>query len=176
MSLSTENSGPDNEKSEIQLNLEILRAQPYFERLPIELMKALAYLSKRVNYKEGTLLFAQDEASSQAFYILSGSGEVVRRREDEDQVIGEIGSETFIGGLSLAADVKRLFSLRAKTQMSCIVLNRSDFWPTLIQNPRATEFFMQAVAQRIIQWEEQFIQSGACKETLDLVDVGVSLI
>ena len=60
--------------------------------------------------------------------------------------------------------------------MSCIVLKRSDFWPTISQSPQASALFMEALAQRIIQWEEQFISSGACKENLDLVDVGVSLI
>ncbi len=176
MNLSTENSVPEQEKSEVQLNLEILRALPYFERLPIELMKAVAYLSKRVNYKQDALLFEQDEFSDQALFVLSGTAEVVRRSGEGEAVLGELGPETFIGGLALAAHVKRLFSLRAKTPVSCIVLSRGDFWPTIMQNPQATALFMEALAQRIIQWEEQFINSGACKENLDLVDVGVSLL
>ena len=172
-------SAPEESKSEVQRNLEKLRNLPYFERMPLELLRVVAYLCKRVNYKPGTVLFSQDEPSARAFYILSGSAEVVRSGGDGDageQSLGEIGQDSFVGGLSLVADVKRLFSLKAKTQCLCLVLERSDFWPTVTQNPEATKSFMEALARRIVAWEEQLINSGACQGQLGLVDVGVSLI
>jgi CRP/FNR family cyclic AMP-dependent transcriptional regulator len=175
MSSFTENA-PEENKSEVQLNLERLRELQYFERIPLELLKVVAYLCKRVKYKPGTILFEQDEPCANAFLILSGQAEVVRKGEDGELTLGEIEEGSFVGGLSLVADVKRLFSLKAKTPCLCLVLDRGDFWPAINQNPEAAKMFMEALAQRIVAWEERFIESGACQAQLGLVDVGVSLI
>jgi CRP/FNR family cyclic AMP-dependent transcriptional regulator len=175
MNSSTENA-PEETRSELQRNLEKLRGLPYFENMPLELLKVVAYLCKRVNYKPGATMFPQDEPSSKAFLILSGQAEVVRNTEGGKHILGHLEEGSFVGGLSLVAEVKRLFSLRAKSKCVCLVLERGDFWPVINQNAEVARRFMETVAQGIVAWEEQLIKSEACRDRLSLVEVGVSLI
>ena len=86
-------------------------------------------------------MLAQDESSDRAFYILCGQLEVVRREQDREIVLGEIGPESLVGALALAAEIKSLFSLRTTSPLSCIALNRADFWPTITQDPKSHRLF-----------------------------------
>lgn len=159
---------------EFEQNLAILRDLPLFREVPLESMQALAYLCKRLRYKAGDLIFAQNEEDHQAYYFLEGEAELLRSANGEERVVGHYGPGAFVGGLTLLADVRRLFSLRAATGVHCIVISRRK----LPSDPAKAGAFLQAygraITQSIVDWESALLaESGDAAHPARL---GVSLV
>ncbi len=177
MTSSTEKQKSDG-VCEYEQNLSILRDLPLFREVPLESMQALAYLCKRMRYKEGDILFGQGEDDSQAYYILEGETELLHTSGDAAHIVGGYGAGSFIGGLTLLADVRRLYSLRAKTNVYCIVLSRRK----ITSDPAKAGAFLQAygraITQSIVDWEHRMLQdaAGAGLEKESSIRLGVSLV
>ena len=71
---------------------------------------------------------------------------------------------------------KRLFSLKVTTPMTCLVLERKKFQAQMSANPKMGQVFLEALAARIIDWEERYLKEDVCKMQRTLDEVGVSLI
>ena len=171
--LEKNNSTPS---SEFEENLELLRQIYFFSGLPLETLKIFAYLCTREKFKPDEYIFSQDEDDGQAFYIISGQAQLERRDNGEATVVREYNTGEFIGGLTLLGETKRLFSLRAATETTCLVLNREKFSKTMEQFPGLLAKIFNAVAKSIDTWEERFLsnrgdQCGDCMHQL-----GVTLI
>jgi CRP/FNR family transcriptional regulator, cyclic AMP receptor protein len=161
--------------SEYQANLEILMQLPVFSGLPIELMKVLAYLCKRETFRPGEFLFRQFEVDSNAYLILSGEAGLI----DEEHGGAEYAvfqEQAFLGAISLFCDVKRLFSLRANTRLTCLILSREKFQKTLERFPELDTLIFKSVLLRVYEWEERLVREHACTCTDCRKWVGISLI
>jgi len=161
---------------EFQDNLEILRQTYFFSGLPLETLKIFAYLCTRETFKEGELIFSQDEDDGQAFYIIDGRARLERTDNGKTFDIRDCRTGEFIGGLTLLGETRRLFSLKSVTDTTCLVLNRGKFLKTIEQFPNLLTRICNAVAQSIDTWEDRFLadrgdQCGECISRL-----GVTLI
>ncbi len=174
MSSSTE-SQSNKKVCEYEANLAILRDLPAFREAPLDSMRALAYLCKRMRYKDGDLLFEQGEEDHQAYYILEGELELLR----DGKVVGGYERGAFIGGLALLADAKRLFSLRAKTPVYCILFSRKKA-PTDPEKAAAfLQAFSRAATRSVVDWEEatlRKLEEAGQELDSDATHLGVSLL
>ncbi len=143
--------------SEFEENLSILREIKFFSELPLEALKVLAYLCTRENYKAGDYLFRQNDDDGQAFYIISGVARLLREDGGQSVVIQEFAENAFLGGLSLLGTSQRLFSLQARTDMTCLILTRQKFAKTMEQFPGIVPRVLQALVGRISSWEKIFL-------------------
>ncbi len=146
--------------SEFQANLEILRQLRFFSGLSLEALKLVAYLSARQNFRPGDLLFRQDDRDGTAFYIVSGEAGITRDEEHGGTVLKTYGEGEFLGGLALVCDMRRLFTLRALTAMSCVTITRDRFTKVLEQFPQVTAKVLQTIAETIVAWEERLLAGG----------------
>ena len=172
--INPEQSGGD--KSAYKKNLDIIRDIAYFAGMPLEVLKLLAYLCKRVNYQEGEFVFEQGDVSDRVYYILEGKAEILRTEGSDVLTLGEIGEGRFLGSLALLADAKLLFSMRATSPLTCITLTRNDFWPHVAKDQHAAAAFLGAITQGVVNWEERYLVADQCKSGRTLTEVGVSLI
>ncbi len=173
---SSEEKSKVNISGEFQENLDILRETYFFSALPLELLKLLAYLCSRETYKKGDYLFAQGDDDGQAFYILSGETRLTHSDNGDEQTVREYGKEVFLGGLALMGNVRRLFSLQAATDTTCLVLSRDKFAKAMEQFPEQMPKTIKALVERICSWEERFLveineHCEACR-----TKIGVSLL
>ena len=162
--------------SEFEENLSILREIKFFSELPLETMKVLAYLCTREKYRAGDLLFHQNDDDGQAFYVISGVASLLRDDGGQHTVIQEFAEKFFLGSLSLLGESQRLFSLQAKTDMTCMILTRQKFTRTMEQFPDIVPRVLQALVDSISSWEKIFL--GEIDEGCDICrhKVGISLI
>ena len=165
-----------SESSEFQQNLELLRQMDFFSALPIEALKVFAYLFTREKFKPGDHLFQQDDNDGKAFYIISGTAEVVRQDERGETTLGKLAQGEFLGGLALLGDMRRLFSVRVQTELMCLVMTREKFTKAIEQFPELMPRVLETMVKRIRLWEERLmLESGGlcdqCRKKL-----GVSLI
>jgi CRP-like cAMP-binding protein len=165
-----------SDTSEFQENLEILRRMDFFSALSLQALKVFAYLFTRKIFKPGDYLFHQDDNDGNAFYILSGTAEVVRKDESGEFSLDKYGEGEFLGGLALLGDMRRLFSLKALTDMTCLVMSREKFTKAIEQFPDLMPRVLETMVDRIRSWEERlFIDKDKLCDTCKK-KVGVSLI
>lgn len=175
MSLSPEGNEA-NRSCEFKDNLEILREIHFFSGLPLEALKVFAYLCIRESFEPGDYLFYQDEDDGQAFYILGGTARLVRANQGDECAIRDYDRGAFIGGMALVANMRRLFSLKAQTDVCCLIMHREKFIPAMEQFPDVMPKIFKAVVEGIRIWEERLIVGHArqCEEFRECV--GVSLL
>ena len=175
MNLSTERQQQPR-SSEFQENLGILRQIPFFSGLPLEALKVFAYLCTRETFRAGDYLFQQDDNDGKAFYIISGEAELVRKGESGEFLLRRYGEGEYSGSLAQIGDMRRLFSLRALTAMTCLTLTRDKFVKVIEQFPDVMPKMLATVVTSIREWEERLFieQDGLCESCRR--KVGVSLI
>jgi CRP-like cAMP-binding protein len=141
--------------------LSALRQVDFFSSLPMEALKVFAYLCARESYHAGEYLFHQNDVEGKAFCILDGELRLLLPAEGGEVQATLYKAGDFLGGLSLLGDVRRLFSLKAETDAVCLVLTREKFKKTLDQFPGVMPRLLEAVAERVLAWENQFIHDHA---------------
>lgn len=174
MSSLDENSSPP--PCEYQENLDILRQTYFFSGLPLESLKIFAYLCTREKFRKEDLLFRQGEDDGESLWVVSGTAQLERTVGAATLPIRMVQPGDFIGGLTLIGETRRLYSLRALQEMTCLVLNRDKFAKTLDQFPEQRHRIFRAVVAAINDWEERFLEGmtevcGECTSKL-----GVSLL
>ena len=144
--------------------------------MPIEGLKVFAYICERERFKSGDFIFSQNEDDARAYFLISGTAELVRTINGEEHVLHEIIEEEFIGGLALLGVMRRMYSLRAKSDMVVLTIERDKFASAMSQFPDVWPKIVRAVAEGINTWEERYLVSHAerCEHCNPVV--GVSLI
>lgn len=161
---------------EFQENLGILRQIEFFSGLPIETVKVFTYLCRREVFKTGDFIFSQDDDDGQAIYIISGGADLVRRGPTGDTLIRSYRPDVFLGGLALLGAMRRLFSLKATSDTTCLVLNRLKFLKAMEQFPELWPRVAGATVESIRRWEERLYENHAKHSEACLKRVGVSLL
>jgi CRP-like cAMP-binding protein len=177
MSSSEGNHNPNQEKPcEFKDNLSILRETYFFSSLPLEVLKILAYLCVRENFKAENYLFRQGEDDGQAIAIISGTAALYHQHKDKDLFIKQYMAGSFLGGLSLTAKMQRLFSLKAESDLTALILTREKFNTAMRQFEAHFPRILNSLVQQITHWEERALHySFEHCETVSK-EMGVSLL
>lgn len=154
---SSQGKGDNFQQSELQKNLELLREVYFFSGLPLESLKVFAYLCTRESFKKGEFLFRQDDNDGQAFYIISGKAGLLCKDEKGEFVIREYGPGDFLGGMVLLGNIRRLFSLRAQDDTTCLILTKENFDATIEQFPDLMPKIILSVVKAIGDREKKFL-------------------
>lgn len=160
------NSSTDanNSDCEFDRNLNTLRNIALFSEMGIEPLKALAYVCKTMHYRAGDQLFEQGMPDTQAYCLTSGTLEVVYNEDDHHNVLQQLEPGAFVGGLSLIARTKRLFTLRAAGPATCMILPQRHFQSILLKNPDVAGAFFKALYSAMYRWEEEFLSRPSWRE------------
>ena len=166
-----------NPASELEQNLEFLRQTYFFSGIPLEALKVFAYLCTREKFKAGEYLFRQGEDDGQAFYVIEGKAVLEYEDNEDTKIIRDCEIGEFLGGLSLVGEMRRLFSLKAETDTTCLILNREKFSKVLDQFQDLMPKIFKALATGIDNWEERFLLSARTDKCGDCMELlGVSLL
>jgi CRP-like cAMP-binding protein len=164
------------EQCEFQDNLSILRQITFFSGLPIELLKVFAYLCIREELKSGHYIFSQDDDDGCGYFIISGQTELVRKENDTEHVVKTFEEGVFIGVLSLLGTMPRLFSLKAKDSVTCLVITREKFTKAVERFPEMMPKLIQMIVNRIALWDKQAIHAWAGQWKEYNENIGISVI
>jgi CRP-like cAMP-binding protein len=166
----------DGTDSEYQENLNYLRQVDFFSGLPLEATKVFAYLCTRESYHTGEYLFQQNDESEQAYYIISGSAGLFLEANNNEQKVKEYSEGDFVGRLALLGNMRRLFSLKAQTDVSCLILTREKFSKALAQFPDVMPKMTKVIVDNVYNWEKRFMarRKEECSDCFK--EIGVSLV
>ncbi|MHC1727210.1 MAG: Crp/Fnr family transcriptional regulator [Syntrophobacteraceae bacterium] len=162
--------------SEYRNDIDLLRQVPILSVMPLEAIKVLACLCTREKFLAGDIVFSQDEVDEHAYHLLEGEAELLLQTEGGEERIRIYRQSDFIGGFSLIAPDKRLFSLRAKTDLCCLMLSHHMFQKTLKQFPDTAWDILKELTRAINQWEYRLLhgKTKLCEKCKS--GVGVTLL
>ncbi len=161
---------------ELDENLMILRGIYFFSGLPLEVLKLLAYLCTRENFSPGDYLFNQGDDDGQAFYIISGTARLIQADDGSERELKDYKVGDFLGGMVLVGNMRRLFSLKASTDMACLILAREKFTKAMEQFPDLMPKIMKAVVESISDWERRLLAEFSKSYDDCRHIVGISLV
>lgn len=163
---------------EYEENLGMLRQVDFFSGLPLEATKVFAFLCDREHFRKGDLLFEEGDEDGKAYYFISGKAELLRQHDDQWVTLRVFEARDFIGRLALLGNVRRLFTLKAAEDLTCLVLTKEKFSRALEQFPDLMPKLIKVAVQNVNDWEKGFLktcvtddQCGPCRGR-----TGVSLV
>ncbi len=161
-------------------NETLLKQIPFFEKLPINVLKVLAYLSMQKTFKAGDYLFYQNDDDGQGIFIICGKAcleyaYTCAKLREAAFLVREIADGDFIGGLALLGKMRRLFSMKAITRLDCLILTRDKFAAAMGQFPELMPSVLQATVENVRQWEERCVAKHVCssEKCIDYFDVSL---
>jgi CRP-like cAMP-binding protein len=163
---------------EYEENLGILRQVDFFSGLPLEATKVFAFLCEREHFRKGEVLFEEGDEDGKAYYFISGKAELLRQHDAQWVTLRVFEAGDFIGRLALLGNVRRLFTLKADDDLTCLVLTKEKFKRALEQFPELMPKIMKVAVQNVNEWEKGFLKTCAADDRCDACRgrTGVSLV
>src|SRR5205823_13962122 len=123
-----------------------LRALPLFARLSDDALRRVQEVAVELEVPAGRTLARADDPGSGMFVIEEGTVVVEGRGEH----VIELGPGEFVGERSLLVpESTRAARVRAKTDVRCLAIGRSEFEQLLEDEPRIALAMLPVVAQRL---------------------------
>jgi len=126
-----------------------------FADLDKEALERIAKACVVREFKPGDVIVRENEAGV-AFYIIdTGRVEVVKNLgKADEQVLAEMGPNSFFGEMALFDNHVRSASIRAREETRCLVLTKWDFNAELTQSSDLAVAMLATLARRIRQLNE----------------------
>ncbi len=114
----------------------LLRELPLFANLDMSKLRLLAFTSDRMTYEIGELIVKQGDQGDAAFVVLDGEAEVILEGEDGTETTLYVMSRgQVMGELAMLCDTPRSATVRARSSMTALRLNRDVFVELARQDP-----------------------------------------
>ena len=114
----------------------LLRELPLFANLDSSKLRLLAFTSDRKTYEPNELVVKQGDQGDAAFVVLDGEAEVVLEGPDGEETILYVMSRgQVLGELAMLCDTPRSATVRARSILTALRLNRDVFVELARQDP-----------------------------------------
>jgi CRP-like cAMP-binding protein len=104
---------------------------------------------KPVKFKNGQVVFAEGEASSFLYLVVSGRVQILKDEKGKLVPISSIGPQDFIGELSMFSDEARSASAIAVEDSELMVIKKSDIRKVLRSCPDWVSNIMMTISDRL---------------------------
>jgi hypothetical protein len=99
-------------------------------------------------YSPGDVIVRQGEPGVCAYFIQSGQVEVVRKEQEQEQVLATLGSDDYFGEMALLSNEPRNATVRALKETRVAALGKDNFVRLLAVLPQTKESVLQTVQAR----------------------------
>lgn len=126
----------------------LVRDMPLFAELTPKEVVLLGMVLKERDYQPGDWICREGEPGDGCFFIGDGEVEIIKRAANQSQaVIGRAGKHATVGQISLIDDGPRSASVRAKTRVEVLRLDRGDFEALQASGSQFAYRFQLAIAR-----------------------------
>jgi CRP-like cAMP-binding protein len=119
-----------------------------------------------VTFKAGDPIIVEGDAGDTAFFIVSGSVEVVLGEGDKAKVVGTLGEDEVFGEMCLIEPGPRSATVIALTDTDCLATTYAEFIEAIEDHPERAVGFMKTLVRRLRQMNEMMESMGADKRGL----------
>lgn len=142
-------------KDEVQM----LRQVPLFAGIDPGKLKLLAFTSQRVSFDEGDVLFHQGDSGDAAYVILRGSADILTKSEHGLIKVAEVSRNAIVGEIAIMCDVNRTATVRARTSVEALRINKEQFLKLLSDFPDITIEMIRVLAARLSQTTNELTEA-----------------
>jgi CRP-like cAMP-binding protein len=128
---------------------ELLRQIPFFADMEAPRLKLLAFMSQRVAYDAGKMLFKQGDSADAAFLIIEGQADVLVETPTGPVAIATLGPHDILGEMAILCDVPRTATVRAKTRVVALRIAKEPFLRMVREFPTMAVSIMRVLAHRL---------------------------
>jgi len=146
---------------ELECNLRLLRELPIFGELAPELVRVMAYLCEREVFAQGQSILSVNEPAEGAVILVRGTACFERGTRR----ISTVSEGKCVGGLALLGRFRWLYTLRAETDVECLLLPRRKLLPQLFAHPEALVIVARELIGGVVQWDQQCLERGCETDT-----------
>lgn len=134
-----------------------LKAMPLLAGLPHAEVERLASRAKVEHYVIGEELIKEGTSGSSAYFLISGSCDVRRKRGSQQRRVATLGPGEFFGELSIIDPSPRTATVTAAEDVSVFVLSGYDFNTALKGNKSMALYLVKTLAKRLRAQEDEFL-------------------
>ncbi len=110
----------------------------------------LLYTRKKVHFKEGDIIFKENEEDCKEMYIInSGRVNIVKKVGDTDAILTTLNEGNFFGEMSLITGSKRSASAIAQTDCKLHTMDKETFELNLSNDIAFTRNILETLAHRL---------------------------
>ena len=128
---------------------ELLRQIPFFADMEAPRLKLLAFMSQRVAFDTGRILFRQGDAADAAFLIIEGEADILVDTASGPVTIATLGRNDIVGEMAILCDVPRTATVRAKTRLVALRIAKEPFLRMVREFPKMAVSIMRELAHRL---------------------------
>jgi CRP-like cAMP-binding protein len=128
---------------------ESLRRVPFFAEIEPAKLKLLAFMSERVGFDNGKILFHQGDQADAAYLIIDGEAEVVVETASGPITVATLGPNEIVGEIAILCDVPRTATIRAKGRLVCLRISKDPFMRMVREFPNMAVSIMRELAHRL---------------------------
>lgn len=129
--------------------VELLRNIPLFSKIDPSKLKLLAFASERVTFGSGQELFHQGDHADTAYIIIEGSADVCVDTPGGEISVAQLTKNDIVGEIGILCDVPRTATLRAKDDVTTLVISKDLFFQMVREYPDMGIEIMRELAQRL---------------------------
>jgi CRP-like cAMP-binding protein len=128
---------------------ELLRRIPFFAEIEPAKLKLLAFMSERVGYDSGKVLFRQGDPADAAYLIIEGEADIIVDTQTGPLSIATLGANDIVGEMAILADVPRTATVRARTRLVALRIGKDPFMRMVREFPTMAISIMRELAHRL---------------------------
>jgi CRP-like cAMP-binding protein len=122
-----------------------LKSVDLFSRIPGEDLSQIAGIAQQVSFEQGQLIIQEGEIGDSLFLILEGQVMVHRLGQE----ISRLGEKESFGEMSLLDNEPRSASVTAVTDVSCLKVERDDFFELMSEKIEIAHGIIRTLTQRL---------------------------
>jgi CRP-like cAMP-binding protein len=129
--------------------IEALSMVQLFSRVGRSDIERIAGIATESSHPAGAAIVTEGEVAPRMFLIVDGTVEVTQERDGKSIAINTIGKGGSFGELALFENASRNATVRAMTDVSCLVLSDEDVYGELRETPSVAVGLMKVLVRRI---------------------------
>jgi CRP/FNR family transcriptional regulator, cyclic AMP receptor protein len=104
---------------------------------------------RNVSFKAGDTIIAEGDEGDTAFFIVSGSAEVIVGQGSKARSVGMLQTGEVFGEMCLIEPGPRSATVRAATDTECLAASYEEFIAAIEENPARAVGFMKTLVRRL---------------------------
>lgn len=137
--------------SSLSDEVDLLRRIPLFAQIDPSKLKLLAFTSERVVFEADQVVFKQGDEGDAAYVIMEGEADVLVNASAGEIVLATVGRNDFVGEIAILCDVPRTATIRAKSQLETLKVNKETFIRLMSEFPEMSIEVMRELADRLVK-------------------------
>jgi CRP-like cAMP-binding protein len=128
---------------------ELLRRVTFFAGIEPAKLKLLAFMSERVGFDAGKILFHQGDGADAAYLIIEGEAAIIVNSPSGPITLATLGANDIVGEMAILCDVPRTATVQAKGRLVALRIAKDPFMRMVREFPNMAVSIMRELAHRL---------------------------